>query len=54
MQSKSRDEFVVPLCRPHHRDNHRYGDERAWWQRSAVDPLEVSAQLWKKGRRPDD
>ena len=21
----------VPLCRTHHRDNHRFGDEQAWW-----------------------
>jgi hypothetical protein len=28
---KVSDEFTVPLCRTHHRDNHRFGDEVAWW-----------------------
>jgi hypothetical protein len=27
------DEFIVPLCRVHHRDLHRRSDERAWWQK---------------------
>src|SRR5262249_55644642 len=25
------DEFTVPLCRVHHRELHRQGDEAAWW-----------------------
>jgi hypothetical protein len=29
---KVSDEFVVPLCRGHHRAVHRHGDEVAWWQ----------------------
>jgi ERF superfamily protein len=28
---KVRDEFTVPLCRGHHREVHRSGDEAAWW-----------------------
>jgi hypothetical protein len=28
---KVSDEFTVPLCRGHHREVHRYGDEAAWW-----------------------
>src|SRR5262249_45005041 len=28
---KSSDEFVVPLCRIHHRLVHRVGNEPAWW-----------------------
>ena len=31
---KVSDEFVVPLCRIHHREVHRAGDERAWWQKN--------------------
>ena len=31
MGRKVSDEFTVPLCRTHHRDNHRFGDEQAWW-----------------------
>src|SRR5204863_1873787 len=26
------DEFTVPVCRIHHRELHRSGDEAAWWQ----------------------
>jgi hypothetical protein len=32
MGLKVSDEFTVPLCRIHHRDNHSYGDEVAWWE----------------------
>ena len=28
---KVSDEFTVPLCRGHHREVHRCGDEVAWW-----------------------
>ena len=28
---KVSDEFTVPLCRGHHRELHRCGDEAAWW-----------------------
>jgi hypothetical protein len=27
---KVSDEFTVPLCRTHHRNNHSFGDEAAW------------------------
>jgi ERF superfamily len=46
MGRKVSDEFTVPLCRTHHRDNHRFGDEQAWWGKQAVDPVETSRQLW--------
>ena len=29
---KVSDEFTVPLCRGHHREIHRCGDEAAWWK----------------------
>ncbi len=47
---KVSDEFTVPLCRAHHRDNHRYGDEVAWWSRRAIDPVESSRQFWTSTR----
>jgi len=25
-------EFTVPLCRTHHQDLHRHGNEKAWWR----------------------
>jgi hypothetical protein len=50
MGRKTSDEFTVPLCRMHHRDNHGHGDELAWWGRTTIDPLEVSQTLWAKTR----
>jgi ERF superfamily len=50
MGRKTSDEFTVPLCRAHHRDNHRFGDEQAWWTRSSIDPVDVSRELWSSSR----
>jgi len=35
---KVSDEFTVPLCRGHHREVHRSGDEAAWWEKAGIDP----------------
>ena len=43
---KVSDEFTVPLCRGHHREVHRHGDEAAWWQKIAVDPITAARSLW--------
>src|ERR1700722_19327487 len=43
---KVSDEFTVPLCRGHHRELHRYGDEAAWWRKAAIDPLAAARALW--------
>jgi hypothetical protein len=43
---KVSDEFTVPLCRTHHRDLHRRGDERIWWQQLNLDPLLAALALW--------
>jgi len=43
---KVSDEFTVPLCRTHHRELHRHGDERIWWQQLNVNPLLSSFALW--------
>jgi len=51
MGRKVSDEFTVPLCRTHHRDNHRFGDEQAWWDRQAIDPVATSRKLWVSTRR---
>jgi hypothetical protein len=50
MGRKVSDEFTVPLCRTHHRDNHRFGDEQAWWGKQAIDPLGTSRKLWVSTR----
>jgi hypothetical protein len=51
MGCKVSDEFTVPLCRSHHRDNHRFGDEVTWWERRAIDPMATSRMLWVSTRR---
>jgi hypothetical protein len=47
---KVSDEFAVPLCRGHHRAVHRSRDERAWWRRAGIDPINVARRLWKETR----
>jgi hypothetical protein len=43
---KVSDKFTVPVCRLHHRELHRRGNERAWWQTKGIDPLPLAAALW--------
>jgi len=43
---KISDEFTVPLCRGHHRELHRRGDEAAWWQKVGIDPTASARALW--------
>jgi hypothetical protein len=43
---KVSDEFTVPLCRGHHREVHRRGDEAAWWQTAGLDPTIAARVLW--------
>jgi hypothetical protein len=45
---KVSDEFTVPLCRGHHREVHRCGDETAWWQQTGMDPAAAARVLWLK------
>jgi hypothetical protein len=39
MGRKVSDRFTVPICRLHHRELHRRGNERAWWENQEIDPL---------------
>jgi len=50
LSRKVSDEFTVPLCRIHHREVHRVGDEAAWWNQFGVDPHLVAAALWAQTR----
>jgi hypothetical protein len=43
---KVSDEFTVPLCRGHHREVHRHGDETSWWQQLGLDPAGAARALW--------
>jgi hypothetical protein len=45
---KVSDEFTVPLCRGHHREVHRCGDEAAWWRKAGMDPAAAARALWLK------
>jgi hypothetical protein len=53
MGRKVSDRFTVPLCRLHHRELHRRGDEHAWWHVHAIDPLPVAARLWAMTHAPE-
>jgi hypothetical protein len=43
---KVSDEFTVPLCRGHHREVHRHGNEAAWWSNTGIDPTKTARELW--------
>ena len=43
---KVSDEFTVPLCRGHHREVHRCGDEAVWWNNIGIDPTTAARILW--------
>jgi hypothetical protein len=43
---KVSDEFTVPLCRTHHREIHRSGNEGLWWRNTGTDPLVAARTLW--------
>jgi hypothetical protein len=45
---KVSDEFIVPLCRTHHREVHRSSNEVAWWKQSGIDALEAAHKLWRE------
>jgi hypothetical protein len=50
LNRKVSDEYTVPLCRLHHRELHRYGDEASWWAGVNIDPLPVALELWRRSR----
>jgi hypothetical protein len=45
LSRKVSDEFTVPVCRVHHRELHRHGDEAAWWEGIELDPLPIALRL---------
>lgn len=48
MGMKVSDEFVVPLCRLHHREVHHARSEIAWWRDLKIDPIDVARKLWEQ------
>jgi ERF superfamily len=51
---KVSDEFTVPLCRVHHRELHRRGDEAAWWNEAKIDPITIARGLWTHTRHNNE
>jgi hypothetical protein len=47
---KVSDEFTIPLCRGHHREVHRSGDEASWWSKTGIDPIGAARTLWTETR----
>jgi hypothetical protein len=47
---KVSDEYAVPVCRIHHRELHRYGDEASWWAGVNIDPVPMALELWRRWR----
>jgi hypothetical protein len=47
---KVSDEFTVPVCRLHHRELHRHGNEAAWWNGINIDPVPIALALWRTRR----
>ena len=43
---KVSDEFTVPLCRGHHLEVHRCGNEISWWEKRGIDPTISARTLW--------
>jgi hypothetical protein len=52
------DEYTIPLCRLHHRELHRIGNERSWWDQLKIDPLPIALRFWQQtkgvGAEPSD
>jgi hypothetical protein len=45
---KVSDEYTVPVCRLHHRELHRYGDEASWWAWILLDPISLALSVWSR------
>ena len=45
MGRKPGDQWVVPLCRIHHRVLHDAGDETRWWLNQKLDPVTLAQKL---------
>jgi hypothetical protein len=49
---KVSDEFTVPLCRKHHHELHRHGNEANWWANMQVMPIPIARKLWETSPAP--
>ncbi len=44
-QQKPADKWVTPLCRTHHDEQHKAGNELLWWASKNVDPFGLALAL---------
>jgi hypothetical protein len=44
---KVSDEFTVPLCREHHHELHKHGNEAVWWANLQIAPVDTAQKLWR-------
>jgi hypothetical protein len=51
LSRKVSDEFTVPLCRKHHQDLHRNGNEKSWWSDKKIQPMQIAKELWEVSSR---
>lgn len=42
---KASDKFTVPLCREHHDEQHKAGNELKWWAAKQIDPFGLALAL---------
>jgi hypothetical protein len=50
---KVSDEFAVPLCRDHHLQLHKNGNEAAWWANIKIAPIKIAKDLWDASLRQE-
>lgn len=43
---KPDDRWTVPLHSTQHKDQHAHGDEKAWWAKIRIDPVQVAIALY--------
>jgi uncharacterized protein YjlB len=48
MGVKPGDQWCVPLCRGHHEELHRCGDEDVFWDVKGLDPVEWAKRTFKE------
>lgn len=46
MGTRSGDAWTLPLCNRHHEEQHKRGDERAFWREHNIDPIFLCLALW--------
>lgn len=44
---KASDKWTVPLCREHHDDQHKAGNELLWWASKKIDPFGLALALYQ-------